>query len=135
MRSANCAKKLRWRCFASSKRTGRGGERRELARFRAVFDHVEANLGRRIRLAELAGLVHLQPTYFSNLFSKLVGCPPMKYVMRRRIAASQAMLWRRELSLRRIALDLGFVDEFHFSKAFKREVGVPPSVYRTRERV
>ena len=42
------------------------------------------------------------------------------------------LLRRRELTLKQIASMLGFGDEFHFSKAFKSQLGVSPSGFRER---
>jgi AraC-like DNA-binding protein len=97
---------------------------------RPVIEYVEEHMAERVRLADLARVAHLQPTYFSNLFSRLMGVAPMQFLVRRRIARAQAELWRGSRSIKQIAAGLGFVDEFHFSKTFKRLVGVAPSVYR-----
>jgi AraC-like DNA-binding protein/mannose-6-phosphate isomerase-like protein (cupin superfamily) len=118
--------------FVGTRRSASRGNVREIGRFSPVFNYIEVNIAERIRLGDLARVSHLQPTYFSNLFTRLVGTTPMKYVARRKIAAAQAMLRRDDAPLKEIARDLGFADEFHFSKSFKKEVGMSPSEYRHR---
>ncbi len=101
-----------------------------LSRFEPVLVFIENNLDRQIELAELASIAHLQPTYFSNLFSKQMGMPPIRYVNRRRCERAAAILARENRSVEAVATDLGFSDVFYFSKTFKRFMGSPPTEYR-----
>jgi len=100
------------------------------ARFVPVLQHIERNLHRRMTLAELAALVHLQPNYFSALFAKRFGRSPTRYVQLRRVEVAAEQLVASAVPLKQIADDLGFSDEFHLSRAFKLVMGVAPSVYR-----
>jgi AraC-like DNA-binding protein len=112
-------------------------ERQGLAaagRFRPVLEHVERHLAERVRLADLARLVYLQPTYFSNLFSATMGVPPMRYLNRRRVERARALLWLGEMSLEEVARAVGFGDQFYFSRVFSRETGLSPSEYRRQKR-
>jgi len=119
--------------FAAAGTTRKVGDALEISRFSLVFEYIDQNIGDRIRLSELASLVNLQSTYFSNLFTRLTGVSPMRYIARRKIALAQGMLWNSDAKLRVIASRLGFVDEFHLPKVFKKVVGVSPSAYRNRE--
>jgi AraC-like DNA-binding protein len=103
-------------------------------RFRPVLEHVERHLAERIRLADLAALVYLQPTYFSNLFSATMGVPPMRYLNRRRVERARALLWLAERSIEEVARAVGFSDQFYFSRVFSRETGLSPSEYRRQKR-
>lgn len=109
------------------------GDALEISRFSLVFEYIDQHIGDRIRLAELSGLVNLQSTYFSNLFTRLTGVSPTRYIARRKIARAQGMLWNSDATLQVIASELGFSDEFHLSKVFKKVVGMSPSAYRSRE--
>lgn len=101
-----------------------------LHRFHPVFSHVERNLHRPLPLAELAALVHLHPTYFSNTFTQSIGMTPVRYVTRKRIERAQNRLLGSTAPIKEIAAGLGFADVFYFSRTFRRIVGVPPSDYR-----
>ena len=107
-------------------------ETQSLHRFHPVFSHVERNLHRALPLAELAALVHLHPTYFSNTFTRAAGLTPTEYVIRKRVERAQTQLLGTSAPLKEIAAQLGFADVFYFSRTFRRIVGVPPSEYRVR---
>jgi AraC-like DNA-binding protein len=69
---------------------------------------------------------------FRKRFAQLTGESPGKYQKRRRLEWACAAIYHGELSLKEIADSLGFCDVFHFSKAFKQEIGFAPSEYRKR---
>ena len=56
------------------------------ARLRTVIEHVERTLPGPVRLAELAGLVHLPETHFCRSFGAATGATPLGYVRTRRVA-------------------------------------------------
>jgi AraC-like DNA-binding protein len=103
---------------------------RTLERFREVLDYIDVHLTRKISLAELAGVVHLQPTYFSNLFCKCFGVPPLRYVHQRRIERAQVMLWTQSTPLKEVAARCGYRDVYHFFRVFKQLTGTPPGAFR-----
>ena len=111
-----------------------GGARRQssASRFHPVFAHIEVHFGAPIRLADLARLIHLEPTYFSRLFRRTFGLSPTQYLLRRRTRAVQQRLEETNDTLDAIAADTGFYDAFHLSKTFHRLVGVSPSDFRNR---
>jgi AraC-like DNA-binding protein len=104
----------------------------QLERFRDVLGYIEANLTRPLRLAELAGVMHLQPTYFSNLFTEHLGQSPVQYIHRRRIERARRQLLQTDRAVHEIAASVGFEDPFYFSRLFKRLVGYSPSDFRKR---
>lgn len=108
--------------------------RAAMQRLSPVLQYIDANLHRRITLADLAGLLHLEPTYFSHQFAGVIGSPPMCYVLRRRVERGRQLLWNTDQTLETIARQLAFTDAFHFSKTFKRIAGLPPSDFRERKR-
>jgi AraC-like DNA-binding protein len=106
-----------------------------LSRFRDVFEYIHDHLDSPITLEELAGLVNLNPTYFSNLFAKLMGIPPIQYINRRRIEKAQQLLLSSDDPLYHIATQVGFTDVYYFSRLFKQYVGLAPSYYHKRRQL
>jgi AraC-like DNA-binding protein len=79
---------------------------------------------------ELARAVAMSRSALAERFASLVGEPPIQYLMRWRLAlAAQALRATREPVIR-VAERAGYESEAAFSRAFKREFGVPPAAWR-----
>jgi AraC-like DNA-binding protein len=98
--------------------------------FMKVFEYIHNNINRRLELHELAKLVYLNPTYFSNRFEKMVGIRPTKYITRCRLEKAQVLMMDFSKSLSEIAYQTGFNDLPHFSKTFTNSFGIGPAAYR-----
>lgn len=101
-------------------------------RLHHVVEHVEANLARPLRLAELAGLAGVGVRRFSTLFAEETGWPPHQYVIRRRIERAKVLMLDTRLTLAEIGAAVGFSDPAQFSRAFRKHTGEPPLAYRRR---
>ena len=106
-----------------------------IGRLIPAIRYVEDHLKESLTLGQLARSVHLSPVYFSNLFSDLMGMPPMRYVNRRRLLRAREYLLCSDDSVELIARKVGFPDPFYFSRLFTRSEGVPPSRYRNSLRL
>ncbi len=80
--------------------------------------------------AELAALCGLGARQFLRRFADAVGLSPGQYALERRVALAADALARGEEPVEAIAARLGFADRYHFSKAFRARVGMPPAAYR-----
>jgi AraC-like DNA-binding protein/quercetin dioxygenase-like cupin family protein len=108
-----------------------GGSRAlDVARFEPAFRLVAARYAQRLTLADLAGAVHLHPTYFATLFRRATGEPPLRYVTRYRLQRARDLLLASDYPLGEIARRTGFYDAPHLSRAFSASEGVPPGHYR-----
>lgn len=83
---------------------------------------------------EVAPQAGLNYENFRKRFVELTGESPGRYQKRRRLEWACAAIYHGETSLKQIADTLDFCDVFHFSKAFKQEIGFAPSSYRKRVR-
>jgi len=103
---------------------------RHFGRFHSVLTYIDDHLCERLTLAELARVMHLQPNYFSNLFCRHFGVPPLRYLQRRRIERAQFRIHDTAAGVAEIAAELGFCDQFHFSRVFRAITGCSPLQYR-----
>lgn len=71
---------------------------------------------------------------FRKKFGEATGLPPAQYRLARRVDLAAARLQADDAPLKQIAVELGFCDEFHLSKLFKRRTGLSPSAYRQQWR-
>ncbi|MGS0897163.1 helix-turn-helix domain-containing protein [Burkholderia stagnalis] len=92
-----------------------------------VIDYVEANLDRRLTLAELAALVSISVPHFKVLFRETLGMPVHQYVVRRRVERAKALLLEGRLSISQIALEAGFAHPSHMANWMNRMLGATPS--------
>jgi AraC family transcriptional regulator len=96
-------------------------------KLQAVLDYIEGHLDAELTLERLARVAHLSPYHFARLFKNGAGLPPHQFVVARRVERAKELLRRRDrLPLADIAAEVGFSDQSHFTRHFKRLVGVTP---------
>jgi len=99
---------------------------------RRVVEHVDAHLGERMSLDQLAGLAGMSRFHFARQFRISTGQSPMGYVRQARIERATAILRERNTTIARVAVNLGFADQSHFTRTFGRFVGVSPKSFADR---
>lgn len=85
-------------------------------------------------LGELARALGCSPFHLSRTFHRIAGSSLRAYVgrLRARQAADRLASGARDLTA--LALELGYADHSHFTNAFRKEWGVPPSRFRDAHR-
>jgi AraC-like DNA-binding protein len=96
----------------------------------ATRTEVHRDLSRTPSLSDLARRFGCSPFHLSRVFPQVAGLSLRAYVARLRARAAAEHLARGTRDLTQLALDLGYADHSHFTNAFRREWGVPPSVFR-----
>jgi len=85
---------------------------------------------------ELAERLGVSVRKLRYAFERELGIPPHRYHRDLRLDMSMKMLQTEPgHTLREIAEAFGFYDEFHFSRAFKRRFGIPPSQISTQPQI
>ena len=95
-----------------------------------VIAYIEENFSRRICVADLASIVQFSISHFSRAFSCSFGQPPRAYVTLRRIRHAQFIMLNTREPLAQVALDCGMSDQAHFTRVFRKVVGISPSLWR-----
>lgn len=93
----------------------------------AALCHVAENYQKPLALEDLAAVVHLHPTYFSNLFRKTTGVSPMTYLRRFRVERAKGLLSTTDLRVSEVAERVGIPDVYYFSRVFKQVAGTAPA--------
>lgn len=97
---------------------------------RKVVIYVEANLGRTIRVDDIATLAGLSPSHFSRAFKLTFEDTPYRYVLRRRMEKAKFLMRQSSDPLAEIALDVGCSDQSHFCRLFHSYMDQSPSEWR-----
>lgn len=85
-------------------------------------------------IADLADEVGISRSALVERFSRYLSEPPMAYLTRWRLQLAAESLKKTSRGVADIATDIGYESEAAFSRAFKREFGLPPGRYRTEYR-
>jgi len=94
-------------------------------------DYIRSHLNTRLTLAGLAAEIGRSTSFLSHHFPQEFGMPLKEYVRRARLGRARELL-RRGRTVRETALELGYYDEFHFSREFKRHFGQPPRNFKSQ---
>ncbi|MNC47051.1 Arabinose operon regulatory protein [compost metagenome] len=92
--------------------------------------YVEQHLHEQLTMAEVAGRIHLNASYFSVLFKEQTGVPFSEYLSRLRIQRAKELLLQTRLPIGEIGERVGYRTDKYFIKVFKSLEDMSPSRYR-----
>jgi AraC-like DNA-binding protein len=102
---------------------------RESVAVRKVRDYVEERYAENIRLEHLSELTGLSPSHLNRAFAAEVGMPPHAFQTQVRVTRAKLLL-ANGVSPAEAALSVGFVDQSHLTRHFKRLCVVTPAQYQ-----
>lgn len=91
--------------------------------------YMERHYASNIDHLELAGLARMSSPHFSFMFRKYTGLRPTDYLADIRMRHAKKLLFPQGLSVRRTAREVGYEDEYYFSRRFKQRIGIAPQDY------
>ncbi|MBD5778551.1 AraC family transcriptional regulator [Pelagicoccus sp. NFK12] len=110
--------------------SGRGAEHSTDALVVRALREIERNFKSLTSLESLATSLSVSSEHLCRVFKANRKASPYRILMRRKMEHAYAQLKMTQTPIQEIAHSLGFSDSFHFSRAFKKRYGIPPS--RTR---
>lgn len=87
-----------------------------------------------ISLEEIAGQLHYSPFHVCRIFRKHTGQSIHRYINQLRLRISLEYITQPNEDLTHLALRLGFASHSHFTEAFRKTFGTPPSALRNSMR-
>jgi len=94
-----------------------------------IQDHIDTS----ISLKEISKDLDIHPAYLSREFSKYFDNLSFgEYIRKQRIEKAVDYLKSSNYTLTKIAYLTGFSDQSHFTRIFKKFIGVNPSIYRKK---
>lgn len=93
---------------------------------RRAVEYINDNLDRDLSLSEIAQAAEISPNFLAARFKQSIGIAPHQYVIKRRVAQAERLLLGGGLSIGEVAAQVGFYDQSHLTRHFKRLTGVTP---------
>jgi len=98
--------------------------------FQKAAGYIERNLNHPLRVTDVAGFLGLCRSQVFRIFQDAAGCSPKAYIQAARIRQAKELLKGSALSIKEIAFSTGFSAPEKMARAFQREVGTTPTLYR-----
>jgi len=98
--------------------------------FLKLEEALRKDLSHHWTVEEMAALVGLGTTSFSDKVKSYSGFSPMIYLINIRISEAIKLLKKPDVNMTNIALDMGFYSSQHFATTFKKLTGYTPSQFR-----
>ena len=95
----------------------------------ALKAYIDERIEHKISLEELGRFMHMDKFNFAKAFRARNGLSPMNYVLMQKVFAAKNQI-DPSTKLSELAYQFDFTDSAHFSRQFKRFVGVSPSTYK-----
>ncbi len=93
---------------------------------------IEERLSEPLPVEELARRANMSAFHYARMFKSSTGHAPHFYITMRRVERAKEMLANGALPLARIAADLGYATQAHFTGVFRMHAGTTPHAYRLR---
>ncbi len=93
-------------------------------------EYLNQNLMNKFKVEDLCRFVSRSESQTIKIFKNAYGVTPYAYVIDKKIKLAKDMLINTSLSIKEIAYNLSFTDEYYFSNVFKSRTGQSPSAYR-----
>lgn len=94
-----------------------------------VIGYINENIRKPLTNKMIGDELNLHPNYISKLIKTATGLPLHQYLLQTRVYSSIELLMEKKLTISEIAEQCGFCDIYHYSKTFKKIIGLPPSQY------
>lgn len=99
-----------------------------------AIHYIEQNFQNNISIEEIASVCGINRSYFGKIFKKALGRSPQEFLMNYRMLKATELLKLTSLSISEIGSAVGYENQLHFSRAFKRIYGVSPREWRNSQK-
>lgn len=97
-----------------------------------MIQYMRQNINRKVTLEELSGIAGLSPFYLSRAFKDTTGYPIIMYFNKMKIDKAKELLIEGNKKVKDVAYELGYTNEFYFSRIFKKIEGLSPSEFYSK---
>ncbi len=101
----------------------------KMKKLKRALQYIHEHYAEELSLETLAEVVQITPTYFSELFRKLMGVNYVQYLQNFRINKALAVLKKGEKRILDVAFDVGFTNIRSFNRVFQQQTGMTPTQF------
>lgn len=98
--------------------------------FLRVVERLNDEFASNFVIEQLAMEANVHPVHLAKVFRQFQHQTIGEYQQKLRVSRAIEMLQNREIRLSEIAASVGFFDQSHFTRIFKRHLGITPAVFR-----
>ena len=98
---------------------------------RTVIGHINRHYAEEVCVAEIAAQQNCNADYLSRVFKRTVGFGVIEYLHRVRVDHARRLLLTDRFTIGEVGHLVGFPDQSHFGKVFRKMVGLTPHAFRT----
>jgi AraC family transcriptional regulator len=99
-----------------------------------AIEYIQDQLNADLTVSGIAQAVALSPDHFTKLFKKSTGQTPYEYVVEARVRKAKELLTTGKFTISEAAYHVGFADQSHLTRHFKRVFGLPPKRLLSRRK-
>lgn len=124
-------KSILYSIVAEAVNSGRLGEVKNYSNLvKSTIDYIELHLSANLSTEKIADSLFVSSSKLQKQFKMETGISIGKYINSRLLVKAETMLKYSENSIKQISDELGFCDQFYFSRVFAKHYGVSPKKYR-----
>lgn len=94
-----------------------------------ALTYIDSEIAQPIKVKTLSMALGVSENHLYKLFKKHLQQSPVQYIAEYKLQRACVMLASQTYTIQEIADHLGYSSLFHFSTAFKKKMGMPPSAY------
>lgn len=91
---------------------------------------IENRYHEHLTIDSLAAYCNINRSYLCRLFKSAYGIGPKEYLLNFRMSIAVSLLSNRHTAIKVVGISVGYENQLHFSKAFKKVYGVSPAKWR-----
>jgi AraC family transcriptional regulator len=99
-----------------------------------ALEYIQDRLNADLTVSGIAQVAEMSADHFTKLFKESTGQSPYRYVIEARVRKAKELLTTGKFSISEAAHQVGFVDQSHLTRHFKKVFGLPPKALLSRRK-
>lgn len=100
-----------------------------------AMSFIEQNYENQITIEDIADFCQLNRSYFGKIFKRSIGSTPQEFLLNYRMKKATELLKMTSIPIKDISVSVGYPNQMHFSRAFKRQHGISPRDWRSKNKL